>query len=199
MQNTINTISYRINGHGRGWVFFPRAFADIADPRVIGVMLGRLVKQGKIRRLSRGIYDYPKAHSDLGRLYPSINKIAEAISKRDKIRLLPSGAYAANLLGLSDQVPAKVVFLTEGKPRKINVDGQTIELKKASPKLMTLAQKDSGVVIQALRYLGQNYIDDKVIGHLRRTLSDKTKQELLNNLDIAPGWMRKVLEKIARD
>ena len=124
MQPTINKILSRIHGHGRGWVFTPSEFADIADQRVVGVMLGRLAKQGKIRRIARGIYDFPRKHPYFGQLSPPIDDVAKTISKRDKIRLLPSGAYAANLLGLSTQVPAKIVYLTDGKPRKLKIGNQ---------------------------------------------------------------------------
>ena len=114
MQTIYNIVVSRIYGHGRGWVFTPKEFTDMIDPRKVGVILGRFVSEGKIRRLARGLYDYPKVHSELGTLLPSAEDIVKAIAGRDRIRLLPSGAYAANLLGLSEQVPAKVVFLTDG-------------------------------------------------------------------------------------
>lgn len=110
MQHVKSTVISRIYGHGRGWVFTPKAFADIASPTTIGPTLSRLVEEGRIRKLARGLYDYPKTHPQLGSLLPPVESVAKAIAGRDHIRLLPSGAYAANLLGLSEQVPAKVVF-----------------------------------------------------------------------------------------
>jgi len=157
MQLIKNAILSRIYGHGRGWVFTPKVFADIASPTTVGPTLSRLVSARTIRRLARGLYDYPKIHTELGMLLPSVESIAKAIAGRDRVRLLASGAYAANLLGLSQQVPAKVVFLTDGTSKRIVVDSLTIELRKTAPQYMALAGKESGLVIQALGPKSKTY------------------------------------------
>lgn len=181
-----------------GWVFTPKEFSDVADPRTVGVILGRLVEQGTIRRLSRGLYDYPKTHPELGELYPTPDKVAQVIAERDHIRLMPSGAYAANLIGLSEQVPAKVVFLTDGKSRKFQLGKLSIEFRKASPRFLALAGKESGVVIQALRHLGEKHVGNREIEKLKNLLKPKTRKDLLQNLTIAPAWMRPIIKEIVQ-
>ena len=113
----MDTVAYkiinRIHGHGRGWCFTPKHFLDLGSPEAIRISLHRLEKKGIIRRIARGLYDFPRKHPSIGVLSPNPQKIAAAISIRDSSRLQSSGAYAANRLGLSEQVPAKIVFLTD--------------------------------------------------------------------------------------
>ena len=184
-------------GHGRGWVFTPGEFLGIADPRSVSVALTRLARKGIIRSLARGLYDYPKSDPQLGILSPSIDAVARALSLRHAIRLQPSGGYAANLLGLSDQVPMKVVFLTDGINRRVQIGKLQIILKRTTPRNMASAGKTSGLVIQALRHLGQRNIDDKIIQKLRQRLSAKDKKQLLTDLRHAPVWVATVMRQIA--
>ena len=184
-------------GHGRGWVFTPGEFLGIADPRSVSVALTRLARKGIIRNLARGLYDYPKNDPQLGFLAPSIDAVARALSMRHAIRLQPSGGYAANLLGLSDQVPMKVVFLTDGINRRVKIGKLQIILKRTTPRNMASAGKTSGLVIQALRHLGQRNIDDKTIQRLKQRLSIKDKKQLLSGLRHAPVWVATVMRQIA--
>ena len=110
----------RIYGHGRGWVFTPKHFQGLGSGAAIDSALRRLRAAGVIRQLARGLYDYPKQHAILGDVAPSADAIARALVVRDAIRLQPSGAYAANVLGLSEQVPSRIVFLTDGPARKVS-------------------------------------------------------------------------------
>lgn len=197
MQSIESKMLSRIYGHGRGWVFTPGQFIDISEPKSVGVYLGRLVSEGKIQRLARGLYCYPEQHPKLGALVPPAEQIARVIAKRDGIKLLPSGAYAANRLRLSEQVPAKVVFHTDGKSRKISIGETTIEFRKASPRCMALAGKESGVVIQALKYLGVEHVDDSIVQRLRTMLSDDVKQDLIKSLSLVPAWMRGAIKEVA--
>jgi hypothetical protein len=193
-----NTILSIIYSKGPGRVFTPKEFSHISAPGTIGVILTRLVEQGTIRRLSRGIYDYPKTHPELGELYPPPDVVARVIAERDHIRLMPSGAYAANLIGLSEQVPAKVVFLTDGKSRKFQIGKLSIELRRASPRFLSLAGQESGVVIQALRHLGQKHVENREVRKLKEILTPRTKKELLQNVTIAPAWMRPIIKEVAK-
>ena len=197
MADTKRQVLERIIKNGEGWTFTPASFADVADPRVIGVVLGRLTKEKKIQRIARGLYSFPKQHPKFGALHPEIQEIVEAIARKDNLRVIASGAYAANLLGLSEQVPAKIVFLTDGKSRKVKIGKNTIELKKASPKQLSLSGTEAGIVIQALRYIGKNYIDKVLSKKLRDKLSRKTKKTLLEHLAAVPAWMRPVLKEIS--
>ena len=186
-----------IFGHGRGWVFTPGEFLGIANPRSVSVALTRLARKGIIRNLARGLYDYPKTDRQLGILSPSIDAVARALSLRHAIRLQPSGGYAANLLGLSDQVPMKVVFLTDGVNRRVQIGKLQITLKRTTPRNMASAGKTSGLVIQALRHLGQRNIDGQIILRLKQRLSTTDKKQLLTDLRHAPVWVATVMRQIA--
>jgi len=186
-----------IFGHGRGWVFTPRDLTQLGDPRSVGMALTRLSRKGVIRQLARGLYDYPIDHTALGRVAASADAVAKALVSRDSIRLQPAGAYAANVLGLSDQVPMKIVFLTDGTSRRIKLGQREIILKHTTPRNVTTAGRKSGTVIQALRHLGQRHVDDKVVAILRRQLNDADKSQLLKDLKFAPAWVAIVLQRLA--
>ncbi|CAN5833778.1 DUF6088 family protein [soil metagenome] len=187
----------RVRGKGPGWVFTPGHFLDLGSRDAVASALKRHKKAGTIRQLARGLYDYPRHDPQLGVLSPSVNAVAAALKGRDAIRLQPSGAYAANLLGLSDQVPMKVVFLTDGPSRHVQIGKQRIILKRTTPRNMATAGKIGGLVIQALRHLSQQNVDDKVVGTLRRRLNSDDKKQLLKDIRYAPAWIGGVLRQIA--
>jgi hypothetical protein len=196
-QSIDSKIRSRIFGNKRGWVFTPRQFQDLGSSAAIEVALRRLKASGTIRQLARGIYDYPRQHPVLGLLNPTADAVARAISTRDGTRLQPSGGYAANLLGLSEQVPMKVVFLTDGPTRKVVLGKQTIILKQTTPKNMATAGRTSGLVIQALRHLGPRHVDDSLVASLRQRLDPADKRQLLKDLQHAPAWVAAVMRQIA--
>jgi len=197
MQSIEDKVKSRIYGYGRGKVFTPKLFLDLGSREAVGVALLRLTKAGFIRSLARGLYDYPKTHPNIGLLLPSADTIAEAIADNAKLRLQPSGAYAANLLGLSEQVPLKVIFLTDGSSKNIKVGNQEIILKKTTPKNMKTAGTLSGLVIQALRYLGKEHTNEEVIDKLRKRLIAQDKVQLLKDVHLAPAWIASIIKKIA--
>lgn len=153
-KNTDSQIVSRIYGHGRGWVFTPNHFKDLGSRDAVGSALKRHKQSGLIRQLARGLYDYPKTDPELGPLQPSTDDIAKALAGRDAARLQPTGAYAANLLGLSTQVPMKVTYLTDSLSRTVQIGKRQIILKRTTPRNMATAGKVSGLVIQVLRHLG---------------------------------------------
>jgi hypothetical protein len=158
-----------------------------------------LEKRGILRRLARGLYDYPKQHPTIGFLSPSPDEVAKALAERDASRLQPSGGYAANLLGLSEQVPARIVFLTDGPARHVRIGRQEIILKNTTTRNMATAGRISGTVIQALRHLGAKQIGEQHIMHLRQTLSPSEKAQLKRDRIYAPGWMHRIIDAIAED
>ena len=195
--STVYNIVTRIYGKGRGWCFTPKSFLDLGSPQAVRTALHRLAKKGTIRRLARGLYDYPRKHSTLGLLSPRPEDIASALSQRDATRMQPSGAYAANMLGLSEQVPARVVFLTDGPTRSVKVGRQEIVLKKTTPNTMATAGRISGTVIQALRHLGKDQITQAHVRHLRSLLTDEQKSQLARDKIHAPGWLHPILKTVA--
>ena len=114
------------------------------------------------------------------------------------MRLQPSGAYAANLLGLTEQVPAKIIFLTDGPSRKVVIGKQVIVLKRTTPKNMAASGRISGLVIQALRYLGKVSVDSETISKLKKRLSQKDKERLLKDISCAPAWIGAIFRKMVK-
>ncbi len=186
----------RIYGHGKGWIFTPIQFNDLAGRSTIGTVLQRLKDAGIIRQLARGLYDYPRNDSQLGMLMPSSDAIAKALAGRDAARIQPSGAHAANLLGLSDQVPMKVLYLTDGASRTVRVGNRQIILKRTTPRNMATAGRVSGLVIQSLRHLGRAHVDDSVITKLNRCLDADSRTQLLKDMHYAPSWIAEIMRRL---
>jgi hypothetical protein len=175
----------------------PADFASIGSRRAIDIALHRLTAQGIIRRLARGLYYRPRTHPALGELTPNADAVVAALAAKHRLRIQPSGAYAANLLGLSNQVPLRLVYLTDGPPRRIRIGKQEIVLKRTTPKNMATAGKASGLVIQALRYLGQAKIDDAAIATLRRRVGTAERKQLRADAHLAPAWIGDIMREIA--
>jgi hypothetical protein len=179
-------------------VFTPSHFDDLAGRSTIATVLQRAVDTGTIRNLARGLYDYPRVDPQLGCLQPSVDAIAKALAGRDEIRLQPSGAYAANQLGLSTQVPMKVVFLTDGRSRTVQVGNRQIQLRRTTPKNMAVAGRISGTVIQALRHLGRDRVDDAVLATLEQRLDADARRQLMKDIRNAPAWIADIFRRLAR-
>jgi hypothetical protein len=197
MQPIETKVLNRIYGYGRGNCFTPDRFLDFGSDVAIRKSLSRLTKQGLIRRIAKGIYEYPQNHKELGSLPPKVESVVKAIALRDNIQFQPSGAFAANLLGLSDQVPSKIVYLTNGNPKKIKIGAKTIIFKKTNNKSMAVAGSTSGLVFEAIKFIGSSKINDKLISVLRKKLSPKDRSRLATDLKFAPISIRPILKKIA--
>jgi len=188
----------RIRAKRYGWVFTPKDFLDLGSRAAVDQALSRLARTGTIRRLGRGLYDYPRVRPGLGRLSPAPDAVARAAARKTDSRLQVSGARAANALGLSTQVPARLVYLTDGRSRCIQFGNQTVELRRAAPRRLVGAGKVSGTVFQALRYLGKDGVDDVVIRRLRRALSQADKHTLRRDVAYVADWMHPVVDRIVR-
>ncbi len=195
--STDSKILRRIRSRKRGWVFTPDSFQDIGTRRAVDLALMRHRDSGLIRQLARGLYDYPRTDPRLGLLQPTTDDIAHALAGRDATRLQPSGAYAANLLGLSTQVPVKVVYLTDGRARTVQIGKRQIILKHTTPRNMATAGKSSGLVIQALRYIGRNQVDQQVIARLDHRLNDAMRKQLMKDIRYAPAWIADIIRTLA--
>ena len=135
----------------------------------------------------------------LGKLQPSPERIAEALVGRDCTRIQPTGAYAANILGLSEQVPAKVVFLTDGPSRTVKIGATTIQLRRTTPKNMAMAGRLSGLLVQALRELGKENVTAERLSHLKRMIPLDKRQELLKDIRLVPEWMHSIFRELAEE
>lgn len=188
----VSAIKKRLKSHGRGWCFTMKNFLDLNSPMGVRKALSRLEDEKVIRRLSQGLYEYPRQHSDLGVLPPQIDEIAKAIAEKNGIKIRPSGAYAANLVGLSEQVPAKAIFLTSGPTKKLKIGKLEIIFRTAREKSLHASGK-VGLVVQALRNLGKDHIDATAKNRVQRFLKETSPKELNDNLKYAPQWIRDIV------
>lgn len=193
------SIMKRIESLPQGDLLLPADFSDLGSSEAVRLSLFRLEKQGVISRVAQGIYVRPKESSLLGKLMPTAEEVAEAIARRDRIRTVPTGSYALNALGLSTQVPTKIVLLTDGSPRIIRVGKRTINFKKTTPKNLLAKGKISRLVIQALKELGngrQTEAEEKKIVELLRK---ETENDLRHDIPLAPVWIQKIMKKALND
>ena len=188
----------RIQSHGPGWVFTPTDFADLGTRTAVATALKRHKAAGSIRLLGRGLYDVPRVHAVLGTLWPAIESVSQALERKDGLRLQPTGVDAANLLGLSEQVPAQVVFLTDGATRSVKVGPTQISLKRTTPRNMAAAGRLSGLMIQALRSLGPAHVTPQRIERMRKNLPAKERAQIVQDMALAPEWMHGHLREVAR-
>lgn len=192
-----NKVAERLQRLEKGRILFADDFLDLGSPETINKALFRLKKKNLIVRLAHGIYLFPKTDSSLGILFPGIEEITEAIAKRDRARIIPTGIQALNKLGLSTQVPLNAVFLTDGAPRSIKVGKQTITFKKTSPKNLLAKGEISRLVIQALKSIGQKKVDNDTLIKLNEVLKKEKKENILHDAQLAPAWINKILIKSA--
>ncbi|OHV77303.1 DUF6088 family protein [Rhizobium sp. LCM 4573] len=186
----------RLRAGGRGGVFTPTDFLDIAGRAAVDQALSRLVKNGKLRRLGRGLYDFPRVHPQLGALSPASDDVAKALARETGSRVQIAGVRAANALGLSTQVPAKSTYLTDGPSRRVVLGKRVVDLRHASSKHLIAPGSAAGTVVQALRHVGAVRARD-VAQIAARRLSASDKKTLASTAVQAPAWMRPTLVSIA--
>jgi hypothetical protein len=198
MQTKHNQIVARIDQLGPGKAFSAKDFLDIASRTMIDVTLASLAQSGKIRRVRRGLYDMPKINPALGgELSPDIDEAARAIARRQRWKIVPEGAWAANLLGLSTQVPSKITYLTDGPNNEVLIGRRSIHFKHARPKAMAGLEGKFALVVQALRYLGKEGVSTREIQTLRTALSPAEKRQLVKDARFGVDWIYEVAKKIA--
>ena len=199
MESVENKILKRIRGKGRGSVIFMSDFADNGTPSAIKSAFHRLYSDGVLLRLSQGIYYYPKIDTELGLgvLYPSIDEIAEAIAKRDHAKIVPTGAYALNRLGLTTQVPMNIVYVTSGTPRKVKVgNGNGILFKHSSSgRLFAFQSNYLLLVVMAMKEIGPGQITEEQITMIKNNLSIIPQPEFNHDIKLMPIWIRQILMK----
>lgn len=192
-----NRIIARIRARNGGVVSI-EDLLDAGSRTAIDQALSRLVRQEVIQRVRRGLYTWPRTNALLGRQQvPPPDELVRAWAKKNGLRVMPSGALAANLLGLSTQVPAKIVYYTNGRTKTLKLGPYKIRLLNRGPKTMDVRGTLSPLVFQALRYLGKKAATSQVIKKLAGKLKPKDRKELLRNIPRAAAWMRPIIEEIA--
>jgi hypothetical protein len=195
MQTTRDQIVARIKRLGERKAFSAKDFLDIASRGTIDMALTSLTRLGIIRR---GLYDMPKVNRALGGdLSSDINEAARAIGRRQRWKIMPEGAWAANLLGLSTQVPAKIIYLTDGPNNEVPIGRRRIQFKHARPKVMAGLEGKFALVVQALRHLGKEGVGPREIETLRAALSPAEKRKLVKDTRFGVDWIYEVAKRIA--
>lgn len=196
MYNSIDVqLVNKIKKYKSKQLFFVDDFIEIANYKAVSKALERLVDNRVLIRVSNGIYTRFKEDPVLGIMLPTTEQIAKAIAKRDKARIIPTGSFALNALGLSTQIPLNVVYLTDGTARKIKIGKRTIQFKKTTPKNLTTKGKISSLVIQALKAIGNGKITDEERKKILEILRSEKTSNLEHDIRLAPEWIRKIMKE----
>lgn len=199
MQPIENKILSRIYGRGRGWAFSKTDFIAEFREANIHKALSLLQKNGRIRRVLRGIYDYPRYSELLQQtLSPDIDQVAHALARKFNWQIYPSGEAALNLLGLSTQVLASWVYLSNGPDREYTVGASKLEFRRTALKELGFSQPESGLLVQALRALGKDRVDSKVLESLRKHWDASTRTRILKDTRTASTWIYSYIKEICR-
>lgn len=197
-QSIENIILNSIKKCRRGTVFFPSDFSKAGEKSAVLKALERMTADGTIIRVARGIYCYPKIDKELGLgvLYPTYEEIAQAIAKRDKARIVPAGVYAMNRLGLSTQVPMNVVYLTDGSPRKVSIDGNRgILFKHVSPRNLSFHNQLALLINSALKEMGRGKVSGEDEDRIKSLLRKEQKDSVLQDLKLMPDWIASIVRE----
>ena len=159
--------------------------------------LSTLAKAGTIRRVCRGVYDYPRYSELLDQaLSPDIDQVAQALARKFNWRTQPSGDAALNLLGLSTQVPGKWVYLSDGPSREYEIGKHTLAFRKSPLKDVGFKYRESGLVVQALKALGKERVDQSVVGAIRKQLDAKACDRVLKDARSSTGWIYQIIKQV---
>lgn len=176
-----------------GSVIFASDFLDLCTERQAGRVLTELEAKGEIKRLARGIYCKPTL-TRFGPLYPDVSRIVEAVAQRDHAQVLPSGYTAANMLGLSTQVPMAYTYITSGSSRQLIVDGKTINLQRAVPRNFAYKTRLAALIVQALKATGAENIGPEEISALKNAINKHPDKEAFqSDVLLMPVWMKTII------
>ena len=195
-QSIENIILGSVRKRGKGTVFFPSEFSRAGERSAVLKALERMTAEGIIIRVARGIYCYPKVDKELGLgvLSPTYEEIAQAIAKRDKARIVPAGVYAMNRLGLSTQVPMNVVYLTDGSPRKVLINGNRgILFKHVSPRNLAFQNRLALLINSALKEIGQENVTDEDKSKIKSLVANEPKEIILQDIKLMPNWIASII------
>ena len=185
-----------------GWICSPVDFLDIGSRAAVDQALSRMVKDGLIRRIARGLYDMPHFNSMLNASSPpNHSQVIQAISRRDGIRVVSDNIVCANGLGLTNAVPAKLTYLTDGPSKTVNIGGWSLRMKHASPGFMRNATSKSGALFQALTWLGKDVANTSVDLPLiiKSKVQDDVWLDVQKRAGSFPVWMKPVIDAVVKD
>lgn len=196
MKSIVNEIENKVKFGRKGKVLFAADFSSFGLPKAVNKAMERLTESGMLVRLAQGIYLYPQIDTRLGLgvLYPTVETIAREIAKRDKARIVPTGVYALNALGLSTQIPMNVVFLTDGAARKIKIgNGQGIVFKRTVAKNLSYKNELLMLVVAAFKEIGEGNITIEQLIKIKNLISKEKQEDIKADLQLAPAWIKKLI------
>ncbi len=199
MSSVHQEITDRIGNLPHGTILFPTDFRGLGTEDAIRKALSRLAKEKAIDRLAHGIYQIPKTHPTFGKLAPSLEEIAEAVAAHEHIRIRPAGAYALNKLGLSTQVPTKLVYITDGQARQIRIGKGSVKFKPVSPKKFGMKGSISSLVIQALEEMRESQLSVQLRTQIKHLLLQESRENLMNDLKLAPARVNDLIVHILKE
>jgi hypothetical protein len=200
MQSIEKKIISRIYGHGRGWCFSQKDFANIGSRSSVDTALHRLQKKGKIQKALRGIYYYPRFSDRLNRnLSPDVDHVANALARKFNWRIQPSGPTALNMMGLSSQVPSEYTYLSDGPDRLYTVGRTRLLFRHAATKNSGFRFPESALIVQALRSLGKERITPQAILTLRKRINPGLCKGLLADTRTVTGWIYEAIQAICKE
>lgn len=200
MQTVENKIISRIYGRGRGWAFSKIDFIAEFSADNIHKALSNLENSDRIRRVLRGIYDYPRYSELLQQtLSPDLHQVAQALARKFNWQIYPSGDAALNLLGLSTQVPASWVYLSNGPNKRYTVGKHILAFKQAAPKELGFSYPESGLLVQALRAWGKERIDSQALQTMRKQWDAATKARVLKDTRTVSDWIYTSIKEICQE
>ena len=196
MRSIVNEIEFKLKSGRRGKILFAADFSSFGLPKAVNKAMERLTESGLLIRLAQGIYLYPQIDTRLGLgvLYPTVETIAREIAKRDKARIVPTGSYALNVLGLSTQIPMNVVFLTDGAARKIKIgNGQGIVFKRTVAKNLSYKNDILMLVVAALKEIGEGNVTAEQLSKIKELISKEKREDIMTDLQLSPAWIKKLI------
>lgn len=196
-KDIVRQIVGRIYGKKRGNVFAPKDFIDLASHDNARKILERLTKHGTIRRVMRGVYDYPRYSKLLDKqASPDPDGIARAIARAHGWTILPSGNTALNLLGLSTQVPAKWEYFSDGPTKTYSWDGGKLSFKHRANKETTVLSPKTALLVQALKALGEANVNRNTMTKLRKAFDAKERKRAVREARYATSWVYEIIKRL---
>ena len=190
------TITSRVYGRGRGWAFSAKDFHDLGR---VDMPLARLCETGKIRRVMRGIYDYPRYSKLLKEnMAPDLFQVAHALARKFGWRIQPDGTAAQNLIGLSSQVPSQYVFKSDGPARTYEIGNTKLEFKHVALKEADFRRHETGIIVQALKSMGKNNVNEKTVSAIRKWLPAEKRKAVLRDAEGITDWVFTIIQRICQ-
>lgn len=195
--SNLTVIRNRIKKAPSGTVFVAIDFVDVSEKTNINAYLARLAEEGLIRRVMRGVYYKAEYNEMLGEyVTPTVDNVAQALARNFGWTIVPCGDVALNILGLSTQVPATYVYVSDGTYKEYTFHDITIQFKRTTNREVSKLSYKTALVIQALKALGKDQITDTVIVRLQSILTAEEKATMLSEAKTAAAWIYDYIRQI---